>query len=260
MLKTWAASLLLTAGTSLACSLVDVTYRTDTISPGSVQVVATTWTFTQTSPPKRVASAQTIYGPYHQVDLESHLESALTDSALVFIGRIDSLVYDSTAVLSPEIALTSAYTGQGAIHAWVRARFQVDTLLRGSLPGQTFWVKTAMLNSALCGSGWEGFLNKSFLNTSNALTTSTDIKLPYQFGGFYNATYWFDGRYLMAPNFPGLRADITDLDPTFPATSIMVPRKQITPMRLNGNAYLPDGRVAPLVEGATRKVPVPLLK
>lgn len=258
--KLMAAAPLLAVGVALACSPMDATFKIDTLSAGVVQVVETSWTTNMTtSPPTRVQKSQMIYGPYRQVDLKTHLAGLMGDSALVFIGRIDTLNYDSTAVLEPSVTLTPQYSGSGSVYAWFRARVQVDTVLRGVLPNKTFWVKTHVLNSAMCGSTWTPFLNKPFLNASTGLTSTADIKLPYSLvASFSSGAYWFDGRHLVAPGFPGLRQDITEIFPDYPATGIVGSRSPKYRASSDGKLYHPDGRVVP--EGTNRKYPVPLLR
>jgi hypothetical protein len=253
------------AGIASACTLIDATYRTDTIATGTVQVVQTNWTYNYSlpAPPYRVEAGQLVHGPYRQTDLTAHLTGVIRDSALVFIARIDSLVSDSTVSLAPEIVLTPTYSGAGAVFAWVRARVNVDTVLRGSLPAKQFWIKTHYLNSAACGTTWDHLLNKKFLNASAGLFSTTDIKLPY--GGssssyYFNAAYWFDGRNLVAPGFPGLRTDITTILPEYPATSIRSSGLPKRPLRDEAKVWKPDGRVAPSDESSRRKTSVPLLK
>lgn len=259
-LKLMVAAPLLTVGVAFACSPIDATFKIDTLSAGVVQVVETSWTTNMTtSPPTRVQKGQTIYGPYRQTDLKTHLAGLMGDSALVFIGRIDTLNYDSTAVLAPAVALTPQYSESGSVYAWVRARVQVDTVLRGSLPSKTFWIKTHFLNSAMCGTTWDWFLNRTFLNASSGLVSTADIKLPYMLGApFSSGAYWFDGRHLVAPGFPGLRQDITEIFPDYPATSIVGSRNVKYRASSDGKLYHPDGRVVP--KTTNRKYPAPLLR
>jgi hypothetical protein len=244
-------------GAGYACSPLNASFRLETPSPGVTQVVQTN--YSGYMPNQTVASTQ-VHGPYLQADLKAYLTTVLRDSALVFLARIDSIVPDSIPV-APQIALTPLYDGQGAVHAWVRVRVRVDSLLRGTLPHRTFWIRSHILNSAMCGGGnWTGFLRRPFLNASGEFSSVGNLKLPYFQSSIYNAAHWFDGRYLVAPEFPGLRLDITELYPDYPATGIIARHSEpIVPLKQVGRAYLPDGRVVPAAQSG-RKTSLPILK
>lgn len=259
--KTFVAAHLIIVG-AWACSPVDATYLIDTVSAGSVQVVETRWKYVMTSPPTRVQDGQTVFGPYRQADLKTHLEGVFRDSSLVFIGRIDTLNHDSTATLEPLIVLAPHFPGTGFGDIRVRARVRVDTLLKGSLPGKSFWIQTHYWNSGLCGTTWNHLVGQRFLNASTGLVGAADIKLPYGLtAAFRPSASWFDGRYLVAPEFPGLRQDITEILPEYPATGLLVsrnPKSRTHPA--DGKLYRPDGRAVPASSPARRKPSAPLLK
>ncbi|MCD6024027.1 MAG: hypothetical protein K0Q91_943 [Fibrobacteria bacterium] len=239
MLKSIFILCFLGVGLAGACSYVPTSSRIDTLSSGTVQVVVTTYS-ASASPP--VKTGEYVLGPFHQTDLNSYFASLFRDSALVFIAHLDSIVYDSTVALSPQVNLVPVY-GQGAVHQFFRARLVVDTIFRGTLVEKKFWIRTHMLNSAMCGGvNWEYFLGKRFLNASTKLERTDDIRLPYQGWGYWNPAYWFDGRYLIAPAYPGLRMDITALMPTYPATGILRRPAPARPVAPGGKAYQPDGR------------------
>jgi hypothetical protein len=257
MLKSFALTVVLGMGVGFACTIPNASYRLDTLSPGTTRVVQTNYSGYI---PNQTVVGEQVHGPYLQADLKAYLTAILRDSALVFIARVDSIVPDSTPV-APEIALTPLYDGPGAVFAWVRVRVRVDSLLRGTLPHRTFWVRSHILNSAMCGGGnWTGFLGKPFLNASGEFSTLGNLKLPYFQSIFLNHAHWFDGRYLVAPNFPGLRLDITELYPDYPATSVYRRGVPVIPLRLDGKAYRPDGRTVPEGTGEDRKSPVPILR
>ena len=259
MLKSFALVVAFGAGVGFACTIPNASYRIDTVSPGVTRVIQTN--YSGYIPNQTVISEQ-VRGPYLQSDLKIYLSAVLRDSAVVFFAHIDSIVNDTNAVVTPEVVLTSPYStqGQGAVSEWVRVRIRVDSLLRGTLPGRTFWVKTHMLNSAMCGTRWDHLKGRTFLNAAGGLSVTDHLKLPYSFTlPLYNDAHWFDGRYLVAPDFPGLRLDITELYPDYPATSV-VPRRlpPLAPLRPDGKIYRPDGRT--VNPDVAPKSPMPLLR
>jgi hypothetical protein len=243
-------------GVGYACTLPNASYRLDTVSPGVTRVVQTNYSGYM---PNQTVTGTQVHGPYLQADLKAYLTAILRDSALVFLARIDSIVPDSIPV-APQIALTPLYDGQGAVHAWVRVRVRVDSLLRGTLPHRTFWIRSHILNSAMCGGGdWTHFLGRTFLNASGEFSSLGNLKLPYFSSYIFGPAHWFDGRYLVAPEFPGLRLDITELYPDYPATGIVQRTAPLVPGKPGVKAYLPDGRVVPAAKSG-RKTPLPVLK
>src|SRR5690606_38768049 len=103
-------------------------------------------------------------------------------------------------------------------------RFHIDTLMKGALPGKTFWIRTRVALSS-CDGSYQGLKNRAFLNASSGFMNLADLKLNISLStGAYSppfpSSHWFDGRYLVAPDFPGLRLDITELYPDYPATSV----------------------------------------
>lgn len=176
--------------------------------------------------------------------LRSHYQGLLQDSALVFLGRIDSVIQlpagDTSNPVTPWRRLTRDSTAPANRFFRFYARIRIDSLLRGSLPHPSFWIEGERPEA--CSFKWEDFQGKTFLNSSSGLSKMTDLKL--DLGGRTLPTgYWFDGRYLTTPPFYGVRLDITEVMPDYPATSLLMTRskrfRQGTPA---GASYQPDGR------------------
>ena len=254
MWKPTVLTLLLAAGISQACSFLWSEVRFDTLSPGVVRAVQSTET-TDIRTMQPVWRHDTL-GVYRQSDFRASLQADLRDSALVFIGRVDTIVYDTGFTPTPLIELGPS----DAFSSWpFHARLTIDSLLKGTLPAKTFWVK-AHLPTHSCAFSWR--TKRAFLNVSNKLELTSDIKQPTTDPGprgHYIATaQWFDGRYIVSPKFPGLRLDITELYPDYPATNVTPRRLPPAPLRPDGKLYRPDGRsVGP---DAASKSPVPLLR
>ncbi|MCD6024025.1 MAG: hypothetical protein K0Q91_941 [Fibrobacteria bacterium] len=260
LLKSFAAVLAFGIGASQACSFVDARIRYDTLETGVVRVVRI---LSYVDVRYEQVTTYDTLGISRITDFRSYFASALQDSSLVFIASLDSVLEfrnagdTVVAGISPAFVLrdTSYMAGRWPFFARVR----VDTVFRGTLPS-TFWIRGATQGTS-CDAGLAGLRHKPFLNISNGLQKPSDLKLPTYMTPYHNlpTAHWFDGRYLVSPVFPGIRLDITEVLPTYPATGILrrpSPTRSVAP---GGKAYQPDGR---RVEEAKtgRKVPVPLLK
>ena len=254
MWKSIVLTMLFAAGMSQACSFLFSQVRFDTLSPGEVRAVqATQTTNIMTMQPEWRYDT---LGVYRLVDFRASLEADLRDSALIFIGRVDTIAYDTTFAPTPLVVLGPSDDFPSRPFY---ARLIVDSLFKGSLPAKIFWVK-ARMPSHSCAFSWR--TGRAFLNVSNKLEITSDIKQPTTDPGprghYIGTAQWFDGRYIVSPKFPGLRLDITELYPDYPATSV-VPRRlpPLAPLRPDGMIYRPDGRVAP--EGKS-SFPLPVLR
>lgn len=254
-MKTFGSTILFGMGVSFACSFLPSEIRFDTVSPGVVRTVRIMqWTDPMLNTVERIDTL----GVAHITDFRSRMASAFQDSSLVFFGRIDTLVYDTSFKPTPLVLLAKA----DSFPSWpFLARISVDTLFKGTLPAQRFWVR-GFLPSHSCTYSWR--TGRTFLNVSNGLKIVSDIKMPTVDPGpsesWIPTAHWFDGRYLVSPDFPGLRLDITELHPQYPATGILAPRTRLSPLRPDGKQWTPDGRVVPVTEPLRRKTPAPLLK
>jgi hypothetical protein len=232
------------------CSPSNMKYYVDTLSEGEVRV----W-----REPGAVRPRDTV-GIFRARDFQSYLYQARRENALIFIGVLDSVVVDDTSAASASYKVL-AYGIPG--DTWVSLKVRVDTLITGTLPGKTFWVKASFpLKLTTCGIGYASFIGAPFLNISGGLENVSDLKVSGSvFGNRASIpplSHWFDGRYVVSPDFPGLKVDLFDSFENGPSGILRRP----TPSRSfapGGKAYQPDGR---RVEEAKtgRKVPVPLLK
>jgi hypothetical protein len=260
LLKSFAAVLAFGIGASQACSFVDTRIRYDTLETGVVRVVRI---LSYVDVRYQQVTTYDTLGISKITDFRSYFASALQDSSLVFIGSLDSVLqfYDAGDTVVPGISPTFIFRDTSYMAGrWpFFARIRVDTVFRGTLPS-TFWIRGAMTGNS-CEMGLQVHKHKPFLNISNGLRHGSDLKLSTAQTPYHNlpTAHWFDGRYVVSPQFPGIRLDITEVLPTYPATGVLrrpSPARSLAP---GGKAYQPDGR---RVEEAKtgRKVPVPLLK
>jgi hypothetical protein len=264
MFRSIAMMVALVMGTGLACSPAPKpTYQFQELEPGSVRLVRITQTIMPAPGGGYVMDTDTL-GIYSLADFEASVRSAFRDSALVFLGKFDSLIYPgSGATRLPDIVLVPAPT-EGYRPDSVLIRLQIDTILRGTFPhgARPVWLRV-FGGFASCGVPFSEYLNKPFFNASSQLVTMADLHVDFAtFPGWdpYPDAMWFDGRYLSAPGFPGLRLDITKLYPEYPATGIVARRYMpVVPWKSGAKGYLPDGRVVPGSE-SDRKTPLPVLK
>jgi hypothetical protein len=260
MLKSFALTVALGAGAASACTIFSTAVRYDTISPG---VVAITYG-SEVNPGVR----DTVRISRHS-EFKAHIQSLVGANALVFIGAIDSMIQTPPGVdtvipgLTPDLDLSSQFDTM-PYNTSLYMRFRIDTLMQGALPGKMFWVRTRYVQT-MCDGSYLGFKNRVFLNASDNLMQLSDLKLDaslamYLYSPPFPSAHWFDGRYLVSPNFPGLRLDITELYPDYPATSVYRRNVPMSPLKLDGKAYRPDGRVAPENPELPRKSPVPVFR
>ncbi|MCD6024026.1 MAG: hypothetical protein K0Q91_942 [Fibrobacteria bacterium] len=263
MLKSIAAICALCLGAGHACSFFYFRHlHYETLEPGVVSVLEASGSSHGPAPD---TEAKSQIGISTRAGFKAKFQEYLRDSALVFIGRIDSVVVggDQDTVpsgLSPEVVLASSW-GSPAYGGFY-LRFSIDTLLKGHLPSRKFWAK-AYGEGGSCGVSPQsyGYPKTSFLNVSNKFDNMADLKLPKLVTNCGNCTqaHWFDGRYLVSPDFPGINLDITEVLPTYPATGVLrrpAPARPVTP---GGKAYQPDGRRVEEPKSG-RNAPLPLLK
>lgn len=257
-MKAWMAGLALIAAAleAPACSAGDTPeYRYETLEGGAQRLVRTVNMGSAQNPLMRTDTV----GVYRPSDLEARLRGFLQDSALVFIGRFDSLSRDSVNIPSPLVALDTlpfspSYTAY--------YRLQVDTVLRGVFPHpRTVWVRLRE-GAGSCTVPFNLHLNRSFLNASSGFSIRPHLKMtfdPFPSYDPFPEAFWFTGRYLYDPTFPdGLRLDITRVLADYPATSITPRRPAFARPATSGRTYLPNGRASALGQG--RKPAMPLLR
>jgi hypothetical protein len=249
MLKILCAGFLALASAVFPCSPSPMRYYVDTLSSTEVRV----W-----REPGAVRPRDTV-GIFKAGDFQSYLYDARQDSALIFIGVLDSVVVDDTSAASSTYKVL-AHDPNG--DTWVSLKVRVDTLISGVLPQKTFWVKARFsLIETTCGIGYARFLGIPFLNISTGLDRLADLKLSNSiFGNLASIpalASWFDGRYVVSPQFPGLRVDLFDTFDNGP-TGVLRRGISLRPAARTGKSYQPDGRRVP--ENPVRKTPLPLLK
>lgn len=258
MLKMVALTAAWGAVAGFACTITPTPVRYDTVSP---DVVAVTTAVTG-EPSHR----DTILVSRRDAFV-SHVQNMIEANTHVFIGRIDSIIqgapgHDTVPPgLVPDLELSS-YADTVSFASRYYLRFRVDTLMKGTLPGKTFWVRTRAALTT-CDLSYQAMKGRVFLNASTGFTDLSDLKLDVSWEAIaytpsFPSAHWFDGRYLLSPDFPGLRLDITEVYPDYPATSVRHRAGAVPAWRPEGKAYLPDGRAAP--SGPDRKIPVPVLK
>jgi hypothetical protein len=259
MLKSIFISLMLLVGSGFGCTIFYTTVRYDTLSPEIVAVTAAS----------NGPSGRDTLLISRKPEMKSYFQSLFADSSLVFIGAIDSLIQQvpgkDTVIpgLVPAIVFAPDDTMPQS-RTTLYFRLRIDTLIRGTLPSKSFWVKAGYVQS-LCGFGYGGYNNRVFLNASASFSKLSDLKVSTQLDKFAGmlpspaTAHYFDGRYLVARNFPGLKLDITEVLPTYPATGILRRGVPWRPANVSGKTYQPDGR---RVQGVNtpRKTPLPLLK
>jgi hypothetical protein len=128
-------------------------------------------------------------------------------------------------------------------------RLQIDTVLRGTFPSsqRPVWLKVYG-GAATCTVPFSQYLGKSFFNASSGFSTASDLHVAFEVFPWwdpYPDAHWFDGRYLVSPEFPGLKLDITDLFPDYPAVGIVRHTMPAVPFKPDGRGYRPDGRIVP---------------
>ena len=261
MLKSILVLLALCTGAAQACSFVYSQIRYDTLETGVVRVV-------------RITSGENVRHEYvttydtlgisRTSAFQDKLRSYLQDSSLVFIGTVDLVLqfHNAADTVVPGISPTFVLrTSEGG--TWERwpffARIHVDTVLKGTLPSQ-FWIRSSQSGTS-CDLSVLAHRGKPFLNVSNGLQKPSDLKLSTFMNPYDNfpSAHWFDGRYLVSPDFPGIRLDITEVLPTYPATGLLRRGVPLRPANVSGKTYQPDGRRVQDVN-TPRKTPLPLLK
>jgi len=247
------------AAAGVACTVFPTPVRYDTLSPGVVVV-------THASQADSSQRDTVVISRY--AEMKAHVEALLAESGLVFIGRIDSTITippdsDSVPALSPDPIDLSTEWDTASFASELYLHLRIDTVMQGTLPGKSFWVH-ARQNITTCDNIHP--TGKSFLNASNGMTRLSDIKVRLEPSGYSPpppSAHWFDGRYLTSPDHPGLRLDITELYPDYPATSIRSPRSPRSPGdgagSWGGRAYLPNGRQVPNAPDG-QKIPVPVFR
>ncbi len=260
MIKSIFITLAFCVGIGQACSFVYSQIRYDTLEAGVVRVV-------------RITSGENVRHEYvttydtlgisRTSAFQEKLRSYLQDSTLVFIGTIDSVLQFQSAGdtvvsgISPTFVLRASQTDN---ERWpFFARVRVDTVLKGTLPS-LFWIRSSQSGTS-CDLSVSVHRGKAFLNVSNGLQRPSDLKLSAFMSSYDNfpTAHWFDGRYLVSPDFPGIRLDITEVLPTYPATGVLRRGVPWRPANLSGKTYQPDGRRVQNLD-APRKTPLPLLK
>jgi hypothetical protein len=250
--------------------------RYDTLQNGTVVLTWENNVLDKSSAPLKASRRDTL-AISTPAGFKAWLQSSLADSALAFIGRIDSVIekrsdgnsvgepVGDTVVAGLTVSLTlnpRDTTVSGSRNYPFYARLRIDTLTRGTLPSKNFWIKG--YRSPGCPMSLRTYKNLRFLNLSAGFASMKDLKLPPDIS-FYLAgqtiipdAHWFDGRYLISPRFPGLRIDIREVLPAYPVTGILRRGVPGRPEGVSGKAYQPDGR---RIEGPTgRKTTAPLLK
>lgn len=166
-------------------------------------------------------------------------------------------------VMEPALALYPQH-GFGDTARYVfYARLNIDTLIKGNLPSNRFWIRgyglvhTCDVTSARLSQLVES--RSRFLNFSAKFDNMADlgIDMAENFCSTCPNLHQFDGRYLRSPDFSVLQLDIQDLFPGYPVDHTALdatPPKIRVPLRAPGPAYLPDGRVVP--EGKRSAVPL----
>jgi hypothetical protein len=197
-------------------------------------------------------------------DFKTFIQNVIDTSDLVFIGHIDSTIGDGlTNVTAPSgvVAAVTLFRTSTADTSYGKfyARLTVDTLIKGRLPSKSFWFKAFGYGSSCNVYPSEYQMGGRFLNFSDKFDHISDLKMP-KYSTFCTncpVAYWFDGRYLRAPEFPVLALDITSIYPSYPATSITRRTSNVAPWKPIGKGYRPDGRIAPK---SGRKSAVPVFK
>jgi hypothetical protein len=248
-------------GTSLACSGQSYRLKGEEVQPGVFNVL-------QASGSSQSPEQWTQIGVSYLNDFRAYFNRVITEHSLVFIGRIDSSIGPilsppnrDTVVpgLVPDITLAPEF----GFSAGFYVHLVVDTVLKGYLPSKRLWIKSYVQDNTC---GLNSLLLRSrpvFLNFSNGLDSSQHLKISLNQTFCTNCppAHWFDGQYLRSPAFPVLSLDIRDVLPGYPVSlrAGSAPRVRI-PLRSSGEAYRPDGRIAPPEEASGRKAPRPLLK
>jgi hypothetical protein len=252
MRKLFLAGVLTAAGSGLACSIIPYEYHYDTLAAGEVLV------WRHTAMQGTLQPTDTL-GIFRARDFQSHLYQARKDSPLIFIGALDSVVLNdtSTASASYKVLKNRPYDSAGT---WVSLKLRVDTLIQGTLPSRSFWMK-ARFALTTCGISYGSFIGRAFLNISHGLDSVPDLKVPSLYAGSNGAppaAHWFDGRYVVSPKFPGLKVELFDSFDNGPTGILRLkdPVKSFVPA---GRAYQPDGRRVKSTKTG-RKIAAPLLK
>jgi hypothetical protein len=239
-----------------ACSSGEYpTYRYDTLETGALRLIRTQNMGSTQNPFVRVDTV----GVYHPSDLQAKLRASLQDSALVFIGRFDSLIPGNSPAPAPLLELDTA---PASVYYTAYYRLRIDTVLRGTFPHATpIWIK---LNEGAgsCTVSFPLHLNGRFLNASSGFATRADLKMKFDpFPGYspFPLANWFSGRYLYDPAYPNvMRVDITQILADYPATGIAPRRLPFARAKPTAKTWLPDGREAKGLDA--RKNPVPVLR
>lgn len=249
--KLWLALAVLTAAGSdaVACSGGGrIDYRYDTLQNGAIQMLAPS------------GAGHDIVGVYHPSALRAKLEASLRDSGLVFVARFDSLIHGPDVEAPQPLLKLDTFPVESFYTAYYR--LQIDTVLRGVFPhARPLWIRVHE-GAGTCTIPFRFYLNKPFLNASNAFAARSDLRMyidPFPGYSAFPMASWFDGRYLQHPGFPSvMRLDITRILTDYPATSITSRRPAFARPATSGRTYLPDGRAS--APGQGRKPAMPLLR
>jgi hypothetical protein len=253
MLKSFALTVALGAGAAPACTGFTYHLKSEELEPGVYRVLRGSGSFALPGAPQEY---ETI-GIARLSDFKTYLEVIISNHSLVFIGAIDSVI--GNGMQDPVVpGLVPHFTLAPLMSVGVYARIQVDTILKGTLPANPFWILANPVRSSCHGNFHK---TGKFLNFSNKLDSLSDLKVSTlaNFCANCPTAHWFDGRYLRSPEFPVLALDITQLYPDYPATSVHRRSVPVIPLRLDGKAYRPDGRTVPAAK-AGRKTALPLLR
>jgi hypothetical protein len=260
MLSRLVLFLTLTIDVTLACTGSVFRLKGEEIEPGVFNVYSASGSLSNPANPDQ----WTLNGVSRTADFKAKLDSSITTNSLVFIGTIDSLIgngFQDTVVsgLVPDFTLTFGST-LFPINYYLRIK--VDTLIKGTLPKSSIWIRSPGPTST-CDNVPYGYKGLTFLNFSNGLTALSDLKISRlnPFCANCPIAHRFDGQYLSSPDFPVLKLDIREVLAGFPVALSTGTQKNIrVPLRSSEKAYLPDGRVAPSGDKARRAAPGPLLK
>lgn len=256
--------LFLGAGLGLACSPAPTpTYEYQELEPGVVRLLRTSETIMPAPGGGYVLYTDTM-GVFRLTDFEASVGAMFSDSALVFLGRFDSVFYpDTNSTRIADIDLAPVPAPGYPLHS-VLIRLQIDTVLHGTFPSsqRPVWLKVYG-GAASCTVPFFHYLNRPFFNASSGFAAAADLHVAFEiFPSWdpYPDAHWFDGRYLVSPEFPGLKLDITRLEPDYPATGIIRRNVPVVPWKPNGKSYRPDGRVVRGTAESGGKNPQTLLR
>lgn len=250
---------LLMASGAFACTKIPMAWHFDTLETGVVRITRTS--------PVLVSPHDSVVTYADPTQLKGHLVQKLRDSALVYVGRIDSMAVIDSALRS---RINLAFYddkwkahGDTSVRSSYAIRLQIDTLIKRSLPRRTFWIEvfTDPLVVSTCGGGPNMVARGAFLNFSSSLARYSDLNIPTYAteDARLPEAYWYKEGFVVAPEFPGLRMNLGQVLQEDSATALR-PKSgaRNTSGLFVGKVFLPDGRVVP--ERRDRKTPVPVLR